>query len=543
MVSQTKVLLTERIKFSGFILETTMAYDDVITKLGNFGRYQKRMYLLLCLPAVLCAFHDFSNTFLQAKPNHRCQLPTEFPNSSYDLPFEDLNASFPYDHATNKYSSCSILINGSEAPCNNYIYDHTVYKSSIVTEWNIVCGHAYLTALSDSMYMLGTLLGSFGFGVLSDKLGRRIIFFTALVLIVIFGLLMGAAPNLWSYIIFRLIVGSAGSGIYSIAYVIAMEMVGPKSRIIVGVVYPMFFSSGYMLIALFAYFIKEWRYLQISLSLPGVAFFCYWWSVSASINLNTLKKEEAKQIIRAAARENKVNILDDDLHTLLSSDLNKTNTTENSVTILGIFKYSKIIKIILVLMLNWMIISMTYFGLSWNTSSLGGNDYVNFAICGAVEIPAYIFILLTLNRWGRKYVLSGCMVTSGLVLLLTLVVPTDFNWATVTLAMIGKLFITSSYDVMYVLSVEQFPTTVRNAGLGLGVVCANIGSIVAPIVNLTGSVWKPLPLTVFGILSVIGGCASLTLSDTTNRTLPTTIADVVSMESPFKEEELEKLKA
>lgn len=67
--------------------------------------------------------------------------------------------------------------------------------------------------------------------------------------------------------------------------------------------------------------------------------------------------------------------------------------------------------------------SATYYGLSWNTSNLGGNDLINFLISGAVEIPAYTFLLFTLNTWGRKNILCGCMVTAGIALLLTMAVP------------------------------------------------------------------------------------------------------------------------
>ena len=55
-----------------------------------------------------------------------------------------------------------------------------------------------------------------------------------------------------------------------------------------------------------------------------------------------------------------------------------------------------------------------YYGLSLNTSNLGGNDYVNFFISGAVEVPAYAFLLISLNRLGRKMVLCGCMLAGGL---------------------------------------------------------------------------------------------------------------------------------
>jgi OCT family organic cation transporter-like MFS transporter 4/5 len=48
-----------------------MAYEDILPYLGEFGRYQKRIYLLLCLPAILCALHKLAGVFLQANVNHR----------------------------------------------------------------------------------------------------------------------------------------------------------------------------------------------------------------------------------------------------------------------------------------------------------------------------------------------------------------------------------------------------------------------------------------------------------------------------------------
>lgn len=68
--------------------------------------------------------------------------------------------------------------------------------------------------------------------------------------------------------------------------------------------------------------------------------------------------------------------------------------------------------------------SGTYYGLSWNTSNLGaGNDFINFLISGAVEYPAYTFLLLTLDRWGRKVIQCGCMLFAGTALLLTMFFP------------------------------------------------------------------------------------------------------------------------
>ena len=68
--------------------------------------------------------------------------------------------------------------------------------------------------------MVGVMLGSMIFGGLSDKFGRRPIFFLSLVIQLVGGILVAVAPEYISYIIFRLIVGSTTSGVFLVAYVI-----------------------------------------------------------------------------------------------------------------------------------------------------------------------------------------------------------------------------------------------------------------------------------------------------------------------------------
>lgn len=60
-------------------------------------------------------------------------------------------------------------------------------------------------------------------------------------------------------------------------FISALEMVGPKKRMFAGVAVQLFFTAGFLLTAGFAYFIKDWRHLQIALTLPGVLFFSYYW--------------------------------------------------------------------------------------------------------------------------------------------------------------------------------------------------------------------------------------------------------------------------
>lgn len=118
--------------------------------------------------------------------------------------------------------------------CDKWVYDDSKYENSAVTDFDMVCSKSFLRASADSLFMLGVLLGSIIFGHLSDKLGRKPVFFFSLVLQVIFGILAGIAPEYISYTIGRMVVGATTSGVFLVAYVISMEMVGPSSRLYAG---------------------------------------------------------------------------------------------------------------------------------------------------------------------------------------------------------------------------------------------------------------------------------------------------------------------
>lgn len=64
-----------------------------------------------------------------------------------------------------------------------------------------------------------------------------------------------------------------------------------------------------------------------------------------------------------------------------------------------------------------------FYGLSWNSSNLGGDHYLNYILTGVVEYPAHLTLYIWLDKWGRKVFSCGAMLIAGMALVLTFLVP------------------------------------------------------------------------------------------------------------------------
>ena len=64
-----------------------------------------------------------------------------------------------------------------------------------------------------------------------------------------------------------------------------------------------------------------------------------------------------------------------------------------------------------------------FYGLLLSVTSLGGNDYLDFFISGAVELPAYLLCLVTVSRYGRPRPLAASLTLAGSVLVVTVAIP------------------------------------------------------------------------------------------------------------------------
>ena len=80
------------------------------------------------------------------------------------------------------------------------------------------------------------------------------------------GLACGIAPEYWSFVLLRGVVGMTTSGVFLVSYVLAMEMVGPACRVAAGTLCQFYYTFGFFVMALVAWYLNDdWQMLQVSL--------------------------------------------------------------------------------------------------------------------------------------------------------------------------------------------------------------------------------------------------------------------------------------
>ncbi len=121
-----------------------------------------------------------------------------------------------------------------------------------------------------------------------------------------------------------------------------------------------------------------------------------------------------------------------------------------------------------------------YYSLSLQASSIGTNIYVTFGWLAFAEIPAIMMATIAMETFGRKKVLFFLLIIGGISCISPIFLPESYRSLITVLAVFGRSNISAAYSLIYVYSVEIFPTVLRSSGLGMCSMCSRIGGILAP---------------------------------------------------------------
>ncbi|XP_071956471.1 organic cation transporter protein-like [Antedon mediterranea] len=515
-----------------------MKFDDLVKYVGEFGFYQKAIIATMCLSNIPAAFHQMGQIFFAANVDFWCttsefesiDCPSSWNFTKQQCEKEKLSFLMPTEgegclRFTNTTTESFLAGdkptgNWPISRCEHWNYDRTDYKSTIIQEWDLVCEDKTIPAIAQSIFFTAVLVGSMVVGSLSDRYGRKPMWFISIIVQCIAGFAVAFSPNLITYLCLRCVVAACNFGMFTLCYIIGTEWVGPSYRKAVAIYTSIMWATGYMLLAVFAYFFTNWRTLAMVTSLSGGLLLILYPFIPESARwlMTQGRIDEALRAIEKAAKVNGKKLPD-----LIYDKHNFTVAEDESGTILDLFKTPNMRKKTLIMMYNWFVVACVYYGLSLSTSTLGVNDYIAFWISGIVEIPACLLCMFVVDKFGRRWSLCYTMLIGGVACILTIWTPTGL-WK-ITTAMIGKFSVTFAFALIYLFAAEIFPTPVRVIGVGASSISAIVGGIIAPLLLELSVLWEPLHLLCFGSLSITAGIFTLILPETNGKQLPETLEE------------------
>ncbi|VDI60148.1 Hypothetical predicted protein, partial [Mytilus galloprovincialis] len=272
-----------------------MHFDELLNIVGEFGRFQKIRLFLICLFGAVCAFHAMNMVFVGAKPEYKCSVSNfNLSDSVYGNITEKEIRTFLLEQGSCEiYSSddtIKLLSSGnytldqirsnnisiSTEKCDNWIYSREVYGPTIVTQFDLICDNDWLRSTSKTLYFFGRLLGAVIFGQLSDIFGRKPMLFVNLFLLLVAGCVASASPSFFVFIPFYILQGASQTGLFLVAYTMGTELVGPSYRLHAGFLVQSAYSVGFMTLSIVAYLIRDWRYIELAITLPVILFIPYY---------------------------------------------------------------------------------------------------------------------------------------------------------------------------------------------------------------------------------------------------------------------------
>jgi OCT family organic cation transporter-like MFS transporter 4/5 len=390
-------------------------------------------------------------------------------------------------------------------------------KSSIVSEWDLVCSHEYKVQLADSIFFVGFLAGAGILGQVADSKGRVFGLYLSTSLASAGALFAAASNGYWLYFWCMCLRGFGCGGLGVASYVLCTEVLGIKWRAVLGIATQYYWSGGIALMAPVAYMMPRWRSFATFCGLHGLAYIllsCRFLLESPRWYLATGQIDKAHEIMTHLAKGN-------DKFSGRLPPLKQTRVVKG-LNVTAVFPYPALRQRLVSMAYIFCVTSMVYYGLSLNVGSLSGSIYMNTFISGIVEFPSHAFAQVCVDILGRQKTLFLLMGTAAVGVLSSAM----FRGSTqVLVSMIGRFGIAGSFNMIYLYTTELFPTIVRSSCLGTCSLAARVGGIIAPGIILAQAISAAVPPVVLGLVAGSACMVTLSLPETQGVIIEESLAD------------------
>lgn len=518
-----------------------MDFEDILKDVGGFGTYQKVLTVAFLIPAfIVIPWFSMNSIFISNTPEHWCYVP-EVAASNLSIEAQRSLISPPQDTSCYRYdvNYSEILRSGNltvdpswpTKECDRgWRFDTTNYDATSVTRWNMVCHDGHYSSLVVSLIFIGDVVGTPFYGFLSDKIGRKPIFFFLCIVLAVTDIGSVLSPYFALFLFLRGVNGTAMSTIYTVAYVILLELVSPDIRARMNGVSTTSWTVGLCLLPMVAYFTRHWVHLSIVTSSAALSLLLYWKVIpeSPSWLISQEKYQEAADIMAKISKMNgktahegtqllqKISKLGEEKKRAMNGEVNSPK---------DFFKYPTLRKRFILVTLCWVGNSIPYFGLQINVKNLGGNEFLNFFLVSLVEVPAHFATWLFMERVGRRWCSVSAFCLSTVSCALPVLFGDLYAGIGVVASLLAKVGTSAAFMTLYQQGPELFPTSLRGVGMGMSCTIGTGSTLVVPYIVYLAKYGSYIPFLTFSVITFFSAIGASFLPETLHKKLPQTVED------------------
>ncbi|CAN7937101.1 unnamed protein product [Ixodes hexagonus] len=514
--------------------------DDILVHLG---RWHIPIVLFCFYRGFPNAYHTVSTSFTAPTLDHWCARPPEFANWTKE---EWISLGIPHDingTGTEDRSRCEMfgleetedgsfrVLNDTRLPCSSWQYEMGDHVNTLTNEFDLVCDRVWLRAASQSIFMMGIMVGNIIFSHLSDWYGRKRALAFMVPIPLISGLFTAFAPSFMLYNLGRFVASIGIGGIQNTTFTLAMESLSARHRALGSLVSNSGWTTGLLTLTGVAWFIRDWSQLQLTISLCLLVLVGMWFMLPESPRwqLATGRYDKAADTLRIAAKKNRVPNVDVDGIIKIYKEKMKLERMSKKPTFAALFQYRCLRRVTFIKSTMAMLNILLYYNLTYSSILFGSNPYLSFALMAAMEYPSRIVSVLFINYIRRRTSYALFYGFAAVCSLTVIILPKDPWWLPLCLILLTKLGGTSAAGVQHVQLSELYPTRVRTLATGFAVTMSRFGAIVAPFTKELDVVVGPwAPRAVDGGICLTLAVLGLMLPETFRVPLPDTIEDVES---------------
>jgi MFS family permease len=518
-----------------------MDVDKMLAYAGDFGRYQYLLMLLFSVINILSTFDYFGQLFMFVQPEYWCHLP-----EMAHLHPEDRRWTWspPEDSSCSRYDTNLTtvgVVNGTldwsgknrtvRACDSGWEYNLTDGYQSIISEMHWVCSDSWKPALAQSMFFIGSVIGSLALGIMSDHIGRLPVLILANMLALVGNVATVFTSGLPDLAFCRMMNGLATDNNFVMMYIIVLEYMRPDKRTLgLNLCIGVFHTLACIVVPWLAIWAGNWRLFLLIITLPNIVVPGFYFCVpeSASWLLSKGRVQDALRCFRRVAACNGKTLPPGVVQTFETSA--KFSVPQGTGNLLGLFKTPRLRRKTCILIFKSMVLTLCFDAISRNVDGLGYSPFVMFSMTSLTKLPASLIILLLQDRVGRKAMASGSLLISGVFTIASGIVIACVGAKTVplvtaALAVVGRFGVNVAYSSGAQYAAELIPTEVRGQGVAAIHMVGYAATFFSAHILYLATYSRAIPELLLGSLSIVGAALCLLLPETLYRTLPVTLQD------------------